>query len=120
ARPARCAGRRWDATARSSCTEGRMADVRVQWSGGRIRVAARQRRPHRWATFRVMFDLTGRVAVVTGAGQNVGAGIARLLAAQGATVHINDIVEGRAKETVAQITAAGGSAATAPFDVTDY
>src|SRR5436190_1853323 len=29
-----------------------MADVRVQWSGGRIRVAARQRRPHRWATFR--------------------------------------------------------------------
>ena len=67
-----------------------------------------------------MFDLTGKVAVVTGAGQNVGAGIARLLAAQGATVHVNDILEERAKQTVTQITDAGGSAATAPFDVTDY
>jgi NAD(P)-dependent dehydrogenase (short-subunit alcohol dehydrogenase family) len=67
-----------------------------------------------------MFDLTGRTAVVTGAGQNVGAGIARLLAARGATVHVNDIVEDRAKETVAQITDAGGRASVAPFDVTDY
>jgi NAD(P)-dependent dehydrogenase (short-subunit alcohol dehydrogenase family) len=67
-----------------------------------------------------MFDLSGRTAVVTGAGQNVGAGIARLLAAQGATVHVNDIIEDRAKETVAQITDAGGSASTLPFDVTDY
>ena len=67
-----------------------------------------------------MFDLSGRVAVVTGAGQNVGAGIARALAAQGATVFVNDIVAERAAETVAQITAAGGAAAVAPFDVTDY
>jgi NAD(P)-dependent dehydrogenase (short-subunit alcohol dehydrogenase family) len=67
-----------------------------------------------------MFDLSGRTAVVTGAGQNVGAGIARLLAAQGATVHVNDIVVDRANETVAQITDAGGSASTLPFDVTDY
>ena len=55
-----------------------------------------------------MFDLSGRVAVVTGAGQNVGAGIARALAAQGATVFVNDIVAERAAETVAQITGAGG------------
>jgi NAD(P)-dependent dehydrogenase (short-subunit alcohol dehydrogenase family) len=67
-----------------------------------------------------VFDLSGRTAVVTGAGQNVGAGIARALAAQGATVHVNDIVEARAEQTVEQITASGGSAATAPFDVTDY
>jgi NAD(P)-dependent dehydrogenase (short-subunit alcohol dehydrogenase family) len=67
-----------------------------------------------------MFDLSGKVAVVTGAGQNVGAGIARALAAQGATVHVNDIVEERAASTVAAITGAGGSAATAPFDVTNY
>jgi NAD(P)-dependent dehydrogenase (short-subunit alcohol dehydrogenase family) len=67
-----------------------------------------------------MFDLSGRVAVVTGAGQNVGAGIARALAAQGATVHVNDIVSDRAQATVDQIVAAGGSATTAPFDVTNY
>jgi NAD(P)-dependent dehydrogenase (short-subunit alcohol dehydrogenase family) len=67
-----------------------------------------------------MFDLSGKVAVVTGAGQNVGAGIARALAAQGATVHVNDIVEDRARATVQQILDAGGSAASAPFDVTDY
>jgi NAD(P)-dependent dehydrogenase (short-subunit alcohol dehydrogenase family) len=67
-----------------------------------------------------MFDLSGRVALVTGAGQNVGAGIARALAAQGAKVHVNDIVSERAQQTVAQITDAGGSAAIAPFDVTDY
>jgi len=67
-----------------------------------------------------MFDLSGKVAVVTGAGQNVGAGIARALAARGATIHVNDIVSERAQATVDQITAAGGTAATAPFDVTNY
>ncbi len=67
-----------------------------------------------------MFELRGRVAVVTGAGQNVGAGIARALAAQGATVHVNDIVAERAQQTVDQIAAAGGTAAVASFDVTDY
>src|SRR5215208_826886 len=67
-----------------------------------------------------MFDLSGKTAVVTGAGQNVGAGIARALAAQGATVHVNDIVAERARATVQQITDAGGTAAVASFDVTDY
>ena len=67
-----------------------------------------------------MFDLSGKTAVVTGAGQNVGAGIARALAAQGATVHVNDIVGDRAQQTVDVITGAGGTAAVASFDVTDY
>jgi NAD(P)-dependent dehydrogenase (short-subunit alcohol dehydrogenase family) len=67
-----------------------------------------------------VFDLSGKTAVVTGAGQNVGAGIARALAAQGATVHVNDIVTERAQGTVDQIVAAGGTAAVASFDVTDY
>jgi NAD(P)-dependent dehydrogenase (short-subunit alcohol dehydrogenase family) len=67
-----------------------------------------------------MFDLTGRTALVTGAGQNVGAGIARALAAQGATVVVNDLRAERADATVAEITAAGGRASSAEFDVTDY
>jgi NAD(P)-dependent dehydrogenase (short-subunit alcohol dehydrogenase family) len=67
-----------------------------------------------------MFDLSGRVALVTGAGQNVGAGIACRLAAQGAAVAVNDVVPERARETVIAIEAAGGRAAVAPFDVTSY
>ena len=67
-----------------------------------------------------MFELTGKVALVTGAGQNVGAGIARVLAAQGATVAVNDIRAERAEDTVKEIQAAGGTAMAIGFDVTDY
>ncbi len=66
-----------------------------------------------------MFDLTGKTALVTGAGQSVGAGIARALAGQGARVFVNDIVSDRAQQTVEDIESAGGSASTAIFDVTD-
>lgn len=65
-----------------------------------------------------MFDLSGRTALVTGAGQNVGGAIARALAAQGAAVAVNDLSEDRAQATVDDIVAKGGRAVTAVADVT--
>jgi 3-oxoacyl-[acyl-carrier protein] reductase len=66
-----------------------------------------------------VFDLSAKTALVTGAGQNVGAGIARALAQQGATVVVNDVVVERADATVSAIREAGGSATSSAFDVTD-
>lgn len=66
-----------------------------------------------------MFDLSGKTALVTGAGQSVGAGIVQALASQGAVVVVNDVVAERAASTVAAIAAHGGRATASIFDVTD-
>ena len=68
---------------------------------------------------RWMFDLSDKTALVTGAGQNVGAGIASALATQGAHVLVNDLLPERAAAVADQVAAQGGSAEPAAFDVTD-
>jgi len=68
----------------------------------------------------VELDLAGHRALVTGAGQSVGEAIARLLAAAGAEVAVNDVVADRAAAVADDIVRSGGRAVAAPFDVTDY
>jgi NAD(P)-dependent dehydrogenase (short-subunit alcohol dehydrogenase family) len=66
-----------------------------------------------------VFDLEGKVALVTGAGQSIGAGMAATLAEAGARVVVNDLFLDRAEATASAIEGAGGVAVAAPFDVTD-
>lgn len=66
------------------------------------------------------FDLGGRNALVTGAGQGVGRAIALGLAAHGAgVVVVNDLVAERAAAVAAEIEEAGGRALALAADVTD-
>ena len=55
-------------------------------------------------------DLTGKVVIVTGAGQAAGAAVARALAAAGARVAVNDLNPDRIARLAAELRAAGGQA----------
>ena len=71
--------------------------------------------------------LIGKAAIVTGAGRGIGSGVARMLAAEGAAVVVNDLgveLDGsggsasHADAVVAQIAAAGGTAVASHASVT--
>ena len=55
--------------------------------------------------------LKDQVAIITGAGRNIGEETAKLLAAEGARIAVVDMDRGRADKVAAEIKATGGDAA---------
>lgn len=66
-----------------------------------------------------LFDLSGKVAVVTGGGDGIGKGCCRILAAAGASVVVSDINADKAKAVADEITASGGNAIPVACNVLD-
>jgi len=66
-----------------------------------------------------MFNLSGRVALVTGAGPNIGGAIAATLARAGATVLCNDVKANLADEAAKAAAEGGHKAFPLAFDITD-
>lgn len=64
-----------------------------------------------------LFDLSGKVAVVTGGGDGIGAECCRLLASAGASVIVSDISSDKAKTVADGIVASGGNAIPVVCDV---
>ena len=65
-------------------------------------------------------NLEGKAAIVTGGGSGVGREIARLFYKEGGKVAVVDIVEEKARETVALLQGGPGEAAAFTADVIDY
>jgi gluconate 5-dehydrogenase len=65
------------------------------------------------------FSLTGRVAIVTGAAQGLGAAMAEALAKAGAHVALNDRNAEGLQQTVSALHEKGYAVSGIPFDVTD-
>jgi len=61
--------------------------------------------------------LSNQVAIVTGAGRNIGEEISKALAAEGAKVAVVDLDKGRSERVAAEIVKAGGEAAVFVADV---
>ncbi|WP_329242737.1 SDR family oxidoreductase [Streptomyces sp. NBC_01478] len=66
-----------------------------------------------------LFDLTGRSALVTGAGGGIGSAVAEALARAGAAVLVTDVDESAAAAVAGKISAAGLTADSAALDVRD-
>jgi NAD(P)-dependent dehydrogenase (short-subunit alcohol dehydrogenase family) len=64
-------------------------------------------------------NLSGRIAIVTGAGQGMGRSVAQALAARGATIVVNDLKAEKAEGVAAELRAGGAEAHAIVADVID-
>ncbi len=67
-----------------------------------------------------MLGLTGKTAIVTGAGSGLGRGMAQRLAAEGVKVAVLDVNHEGAAQTVDSIVNQGGRGLAVPCDISDY
>ncbi|MDE7160183.1 MAG: glucose 1-dehydrogenase [Muribaculaceae bacterium] len=67
-----------------------------------------------------LFDLTGKVAVVTGGGDGIGKGCCEILAAAGAAVVVSDLLLDKARAVADSIAAGGGKSAAVACNVLDH
>ncbi len=66
-----------------------------------------------------LFDLTGKIALVTGSGRGLGFTIAKGFVEAGAKVILNDVVQEELDKAIEQLRAIGGEVTGYRFDVTD-
>ena len=66
-----------------------------------------------------LFDLTGKVALITGGTHGIGMAIGKVLGQAGAKICVNDLSEEKLAECKAEYAAAGVDVFTLKFDVTD-
>ncbi len=67
-----------------------------------------------------MYELNGKVAIITGGSRGIGKGIATVMAKQGAKIAIADLLKDEAEKTVAELNSSGGTAMAVRTDICDF
>lgn len=67
-----------------------------------------------------MYELTGKIAIITGGSRGIGKGIATVMAKQGARIVIADLLKEEAEKTAAEIESNGGKAMAIKTDICNF